>query len=141
MILVDTNVVSELRKIGAGKAAPGVTAWSQSVEASQLYISAISIMELEMGVRRLERRDAPQGKRLRSWFEDQVLPEFSARTLVVDTAVARCCAGMHVPDRRSERDALIAATAHVHGMSVATRNIADFEPTGIDLIDPWAFAA
>ena len=138
MYLLDTNVVSELRKVGDGRADPNVTRWTSSQDAGQLYISALTIMELEIGVLRIERRDAGQGARLRAWLEDRVLPEFSERTLPIDATVARRCAGLHVPDPRAERDALIAATALVHGMSVVTRNVRDFEPTGVPLIDPWS---
>jgi len=97
----------------------------------------ITIMELELGVLSIERKDATQGTILRPWLEQQVLPEFSGRTLSVDTAVARRRARPHVPDKRGERDALIAATALVHGMAVATHNVADFEPTGVTIINPW----
>ena len=137
MFVLDTNVVSELRKARLGKADSNVTAWAESVDASDLYVSAITIMELELGVLSVERKDATQGAMLRSWLEQQVLPEFAGRTLSVDIAVAQRCARLHVPDRRGERDALIAATALVHGMTVVTRNIADFEPTGVSLINPW----
>ncbi|WP_178006163.1 type II toxin-antitoxin system VapC family toxin [Marinospirillum perlucidum] len=137
MFVLDTNVVSELRKIRAGKADPNLAAWVQSVDASELFVSTITIMELELGVLSIERKDATQGALLRSWLDHQVLPEFSGRTLPVDTAVAQRCARLHVPDKRGERDALIAATALVHGMTVATRNRVDFEPTGVPLINPW----
>lgn len=137
MYVLDTNVVSELRKVRAGKAAPNVAAWADSVDASALYVSAITIMELELGVLAVERNDSAQGAMLRSWMEYHVLPEFSGRTLSVDTSVALCCARLHVPDRRSERDALIAATALVHGMTVVTRNAADFAPTGVAVLNPW----
>jgi predicted nucleic acid-binding protein len=73
----------------------------------------------------------------RAWMDNHVLPEFAARVLPVDTAVAQRCARLHVPDRRAERDALIAATALVHGMTIVTRNIADFEPTGVPVLNPW----
>ena len=116
MYLLDTNVVSELRKAASGKADANVAAWASRVDASELFISAITVMEIEMGVMRIERRDA---------------------TLPVDTAVARRCARLHVPDMRSERDALIAATALTHCMTVVTRNTADFAPTGVPLINPW----
>lgn len=135
--VLDTNVVSELRKVRLGKADAGVTAWSQSVDAADLFVSAITIMELELGVLSMERKDAAQGALLRAWLEQQVLPEFSGRTLSIDTAVAQRCARLHVPDKRSERDALIAATALVHGMTVVTRNVADFKPTGVPLTNPW----
>ena len=137
MFVLDTNVVSELRKARLGKANTNVTAWAESVDAADLFVSAITIMELELGVLSIERKDATQGAILRSWLEQQVLPEFARRTLPVDTAVAQRCARLHVPDKRSERDALIAATALVHGMTVVTRNTADFVPTGVSLIDPW----
>ena len=74
---------------------------------------------------------------LRAWLELQVLPEFAARTLPVDAALAQRCARLHVPDKRGERDALIAATALVHGMTLVTRNLADFKPTGVTLLNPW----
>lgn len=137
MFVLDTNVVSELRKVRLGKADANVTAWSASVDAADLFVSAITIMELELGVLSIERKDATQGVMLRSWLEQLVLPEFARRTLTVDTAVAQRCARLHVPDRRGERDALIAATALVHGMTVVTRNTADFAPTGVPLINPW----
>lgn len=137
MYVLDTNVVSELRKVRAGKADPNLVAWAESVDAAALFVSAITIMELELGVLSIERRDATQGALLRSWLEHHVLPEFSGRTLPVDTAVALCCARLHVPDKRGERDALIAATALVHGMTVVTRNVADFEPAGVGIVNPW----
>ncbi|MFT7721857.1 MAG: type II toxin-antitoxin system VapC family toxin [Roseateles sp.] len=137
MYVLDTNVVSELRKIRAGKADPGVVAWAASVDAADLYVSVVTVQELELGVLAMERKDAAQGAMLRAWLEQQVLPEFSRRTLPVDTAVALRCARLHVPDRRAERDALIAATALVHGMTVVTRNTADFEPTEVALLNPW----
>ena len=137
MFVLDTNVVSELRKVRLGKANTNVTAWAESVDAADLFVSAITIMELELGILSIERKDATQGAMLRSWLEQQVLPEFARRTLPVDTAVAQRCARLHVPYKRSERDALIAATALVHGMTVVTRNTADFVSTGVSLIDPW----
>jgi predicted nucleic acid-binding protein len=137
MFVLDTNVVSELRKVRLGKADMNVTAWTQSVDAADLFVSAITVMELELGVLSVERKDATQGVMLRSWLEQHVLPEFNGRTLPVDTAVAQRCARLHAPDKRSERDALIAATALVHGMTVVTRNVADFKPTGVLLVNPW----
>lgn len=137
MFVLDTNVVSELRKVRSGKADTNVTAWAQSVDAANLFVSAITIMELELGVLSMERKDDTQGAILRSWLEQQVLPEFSGRTLPVDTAVAQRCARLHVPDKRGERDALIAATALVHGMTVVTRNVDDLKPTGVAILNPW----
>ncbi|WP_231940886.1 type II toxin-antitoxin system VapC family toxin [Acidihalobacter aeolianus] len=137
MYVLDTNVVSELRKIRGGKADPNLAAWVENVDAADLFVSAITIMELELGVLSIERKDATQGAVLRTWLDQHVLPEFSGRTLPVDTAVAQRCARLHVPDKRSERDALIAATALVHGMAVVTHNVADFEPTGATILNPW----
>lgn len=137
MLLLDTNVVSELRKVGDGRADPGVMAWLAGTDASSCYVSALTLMELEIGILRVERRDPAQGNLLRRWMESRVMPEFAERTLPVDTAVALRCALLHVPDPRAERDALIAATALVHGMRVVTRNVADFAATGVPLLNPW----
>ena len=140
MFLLDTNVVSELRKVRAGKADAGVSAWAANVDASALFMSAITVMELEMGVLQVERRDTAQGALLRTWLDRHVLVEFADRVLPIDAAVARRCARLHVPDRRSERDALIAATALVHGMTVVTRNVADFASTEARIFNPWGEA-
>lgn len=137
MFLLDTNVVSELRKVGDGRADDRVTAWISGRDAASFYISVLTLMELEIGILRIERRDAEQGERLRSWMDRHVMPEFEERTLPVDSAVALKCARLHVPDPRGERDALIAATAIVHGMTVVTGNASDFEATGVALINPW----
>ena len=137
MFVLDTNVVSELRKVQIDKADLNLAAWAQSVDAADLFVSAITLMELELGVLSIERKDASQGAMLRSWLEQHVLPEFSRRTLPIDTAVALRCARLHVPDKRGERDALIAATALVHGMTLVTRNVDDFKPTGVTILNPW----
>ena len=137
MFLLDTNVISELRKAGDGKADINVVAWLSSVDAASFYLSAVTITEIELGILRVERRDPAQGARLRAWMDQRILPEFADRTLPVDTAVALRCAPLHVPDPRPERDAFIAATALVHGMTVVTRNVADFAPTGVPLWNPW----
>lgn len=139
MYLLDTNVVSELRKIRLGKADVRVAAWADSVDAADLYLSVITIQELEMGVLLLERRDAAQGTLLRTWLDAHVLPAFAGRILPVDIAVAQRSARLHVPDPRPVRDGLIAATALVHGMTVVTRNVADFEPTGVPTLNPWDY--
>jgi hypothetical protein len=137
MYVLDTNVVSELRKVSSGKANKNVAAWAQTIDADDLFISCITVLELELGVLSRLRKDVEQGSLLREWLDNQVLPEFAERTLPVNTAVALACARLHVPDPRSERDALIAATALVHCMTVVTRNVMDFESTGVGLINPW----
>lgn len=142
MYLVDTNVVSELRKPSASRGKSNtvdrnVLAWSNSVPAASQFLSVISILELEIGALLMERRDPRQGAILRSWLQNHVLPTFDGRILPVDTAIARKCAALHVPNPHSQRDALIAATALVHGMTVVTRNISDFKSTGVSLLNPW----
>ena len=141
MFILDTNVVSELRKAKAGTADKKVIAWASGVAAGSLFLSVITLLELETGVLLVERRDPVQGAALRTWLDGHVLPAFAGRVLAIDAAVAQRCARLHVPDRRAERDALIAATALVHGMTVATRNVADFEPTGAALFNPWQSTA
>lgn len=136
MFLLDTNVVSELRR--PERAAPQVRQWASTQALSNFYLSAVTVLELELGVLRVERRDRHQGALLRGWLEGQVLAQFAGRIHPVDAEVARRCAALHVPDPRSERDALIAATALVHGLTVATRNVADFAPTGVKTFNPWA---
>jgi toxin FitB len=135
MFLLDTNVVSELRR--AGGANPRVRRWAGLIAPTELYLSAISVLELEIGILRVERRDPPQGANLRSWLEERVLPTFDGRIIPIDTAVARRSARLHIPNPHSDRDALIAATALIHGMTVVTRNTADFEKTGAALLNPW----
>jgi len=138
MFLLDTNVVAELRKASSARADANVVRWARSVAAGDLYLSVVSILEIELGVLSMERRDAAQGALLRRWFEEHVLPAFEDRILPIDTAVARRCARLHVPDRRGERDAFIAATAAVHGMTVVTRNVGDFANPGVTVLNPWA---
>ena len=137
MFLLDTNVLSELRKVGDGMGDANVIAWVESVDAGTLYLSAMTLVEIELGILQIERRDAAQGTRLRTWMTHHVLPEFLDRVLPVDGAVALRCASLRVPDRRGERDALIAATALVHSMTVVTRNVADFVATGVPVLNPW----
>ena len=137
MFLLDTNVISELRKIRAGKAHPHVAAWADGVDAADLFLSVITVQELAMGVLLAERRDPTQGAVFRAWLNGHVLPAFNGRILSVDAAVALRSAQLHVPDPRPVRDGLIAATALVHGMTVVTRNVADFEPSGVTILNPW----
>lgn len=135
MFLLDTNVLSELRR--RSRTDSKVAAWADGIHPSDLFLSAITVLEIEAGALMITRRDATQGAVLRAWIDSKVLPAFAGRILPVDTAVAQRCARLHVPDPRAERGALIAATALVHGLKVATRNVADFQPMGVDLINPW----
>jgi hypothetical protein len=137
MFLLDTNVISELRKGASGKANTKVLTWANEVSTSSLFISVITVLELELGVLLAERRDPPQGAILREWLDNHVIPAFKDRILNVDMTIAQRCAALHVPDPRSNRDSLIAATALVHGMTVVTRNEKDFGGTKVPLINPW----
>lgn len=135
MFLLDTNVLSELRR--RDRTHPNVAAWADSMHTTDLFLSTITVLEIEAGALLVTRRDAAQGAMLRAWIDDKVLPAFADRILPVDTAVALRCARLHVPDPRAERDALIAATALVHRLRVVTRSTADFEPMAVDLLNPW----
>ena len=137
MYLLDTNVISELRKAKSGKANKNVLKWATAILPSALYLSVITILELATGVLLLERRDQAQGAILRAWLNEHVLPAFGDHILAIDVAVAQHCATLHVPHPRADRDALIAATALAHGMTVVTRNVADFEPMGVKIHNPW----
>jgi len=135
MYILDTNVVSELRK--GNRADRNVRTWAQALAAVSLYLSAISILELEIGILLIARRDQKQSAVLRLWMDRHVLPAFAGRVLAIDTTVAQRCASLHVPNPRSDRDALIAATALVHGMTVVTRNVSHFQSMGVAIVNPW----
>lgn len=132
--LLDTNVVSELRK----REAPAhVTDWARRAAVTELYVSVVTIIEIEIGVAQVERCDPAQGAVLRQWLESGVKAGFADRVLSIGTDVAICAARLHVPDRRPERDAYIAATAVVNGLTVVTRNVRDFAATGVPVLNPW----
>jgi predicted nucleic acid-binding protein len=135
MYLVDTNVISEMRR--RARMHPAVATWASHVPPVDLYLSAISVMELETGALLVARRDPDQGRLLSEWIERHVLRAFDGRILPVDLAVARRCAAMHVPDPRPIQDALIAATALNHRLVVATRNVRDFDGLGVQILNPW----
>jgi predicted nucleic acid-binding protein len=139
MFVLDTTTVSELRKVRSGRANPGVGAWAAAVASAHLFISAITIHELEHGVLLAERSDPEQGAVLRAWLDHSVAGAFVDRVLPVDEAVARTAAGLHVPDPAPFRDALIGATALVLHMAVVTRNVKDFERfAGLEVVNPWS---
>jgi toxin FitB len=137
MYLLDTNVVSELRKIHTGKANKNVAAWADGADAAELFLPVTVIHELEIGVRLVERRDKAQGAQLRMWLDKQVMPAFEGRILPISVDIALRSAQLHVPNPRPLRDGLIAATALVHQMHVVTRNVSDFDPMKVPTVNPW----
>ncbi|WP_367614882.1 type II toxin-antitoxin system VapC family toxin [Corynebacterium stercoris] len=137
MFLLDTNVVSELRKSQPDSA---LLAWLRSRSSTDLYLSVITVMELEIGAQRMARNDLDQARRIRSWIDNDVLKVFDGRILPVDLATAKLCAASHVPDPAPERDALIGATASVYGLTVATRNEKDFRRLGVPVFNPFGAA-
>ncbi len=137
MFLLDTNVVSELRKFGTRKINPQVEQWAKTIPGEQTYLSVVTIFELERGVLRVERRDAAQGKVLRQWLDSQVLQEYAKRVIPISVPIAQRCAQLHVPNPMPDYDAWIAATALEYGFTVITRNVDDFERIGVNLINPW----
>jgi predicted nucleic acid-binding protein len=134
--ILDTNVVSELRK-ASGKANANVIRWRLGVDSSVLYLSSITIHELEIGILLLARRDPAGGDALRSWLQNNIFPSYAGRIISVDSVIAQRSAALHVPRSRPWADAFIAATALVHGMTIVTRDIGDFEPTGAAVLNPW----
>ena len=138
MFVLDTNVVSELRKVRSGKANPGVAAWAEQIASAELFISAITIHELEHGVLLMERSDPAQGALLRAWLDHSVAAAFKSRVLPVDERVARRSAALHMPNPAPFRDALIGATALVHEMAVVTRDLKDFQRFDeLAVLNPW----
>ena len=137
MFLIDTNVVSEFRKIHVGKADINVTRWSEQTPASDMFLSVVTILELEIGILRLERRDSFQARQLRTWLTDYILPGFDGQVIPVSMEVAQASAAYHIPDPAPFRDAFIAATAQVHGLTVVTPNTADFQRCSVSLLNPW----
>ena len=139
MYLLDTNALSELRKRRSGRISAAVEAWAGSVDQADMFLSVITIMEIELGIALLERRDTRQAGVLRLWLHDKVMPAFAGRILPLDTTIALRCARLHVPDTKSERDAWIAATGLVHDLTIVTRNVVDFAGTDVTLFDPWTY--
>jgi len=135
MFILDTNVISALRR--RRNAPKQLLTWAKETAHDVIYISVITLLELEIGILSMERKDVAQGRLLRTWLERTILPEFNGRILDVDSTIAMQCARLHVPDPRAERDALIAATALVHGMAIVTRNVSDFAGTGVQIVNPW----
>lgn len=137
MYLLDTNIISESRKLGTPKVDPRAARWLGQVDFETTFVSAMTIFELERGVRQIERRDTKQGAALRRWLDDQVMTTYENRTLPLSRSVALICAGLHIPDPKSERDAWIAATAIEAELILVSRNVVDFAGIGVGLINPF----
>lgn len=136
MYLIDTNVLSEFRKLFTGRADQSFSRWFDGVAVEQLYVSVMTLFEIEYGILRLQRHDARQALVLSDWFE-QAKAQMQGRIIDIDPAIALRCAALHIPDARSQRDSFIGATALVHGLTLLTRNIRDFQGMGIEIINPW----
>jgi toxin FitB len=137
MFLLDTNIISESRKLGTPRIDPRAARWFGQVDVETSFISAMTIFELERGVQNMERRDAKQGSVLRRWLNDQIVTTYEHRTLPLSREVALICAGLHIPDPKSERDAWIAATAIDSELTLVSRNVGDFASMGVKLINPF----
>ncbi|WP_421737560.1 type II toxin-antitoxin system VapC family toxin [Caulobacter sp.] len=137
MYLLDTDIVFELRNAKSGATDTGLAAWAAGVQSATLFLSAISLLELDAGAARVERKDKAAGTALRQWLDNQVAPAFEGRILAVDAAVVRRRA--HIP-LGSSRDALLAATALEHGLTLVTRDTAAFKASRVKLFNPWGYA-
>lgn len=139
MYLLDTPVIAELRRAKSGRADPHVTTWAGGVASQNMFMSALSLLELEGGVAQVERKDRATGGLLRTWLDEQVMKAFDGRILAVDTAVVKKRASLHFHEPRNDRDALMAATALVHGLTLVTRNVAAFRTGRVKVFNPWGY--
>lgn len=137
MYLLDTNIISELRKLEKGRADPNVAKWFQQVDLQQAYLSVITLFEIKVGILQLIRHDAQQAAILQSWFENTLLPNFENRILPLDQKVVMTCAELHVPDKKPLNDSYLAATAKSHHFKMVTRNLKDFQHSGVEIINPF----
>jgi toxin FitB len=133
--LLDTNVIAELRK--GRRADARMTAWLEPIEPDQIYLSVLTIGEVRRGIDSVRRRDAAAARALERWLR-RLLAEHADRILPVDVAVAEEWGRLNVPDPVPVIDGLLAATARVHGLVLATRNVKDVHRTGVDLVNPFA---
>jgi predicted nucleic acid-binding protein len=132
--LIDTNVVSELRK--GRRCDPGVAAWFALVRSEDLYLSVLTVGELRKGIESIRRRDQPGAATLEAWLED-LLETYSGRCLPVDRDIAEEWGRLNSAAPLPVIDSLIAATAKVHRLTLVTRNLRDVDRTGVDCINPF----
>jgi PIN family toxin-antitoxin system, toxin component len=137
MYLLNTNIISELKKLDSGKIHPQVQRWAYSINLMQTKISVVSITEIRTGILSLARKDQAQAASLDNWFTNRLLPAYRTRTLSVDTEVALICAQLHIPTKRPINDAYIAATAIAHNLTLVTRNVRDFQGLPLILENPF----
>ena len=135
--LLDTNVLSEYRKVEKGTANPNFVKWQQHILLHQLYLSSITVMEINIGILRLARKDKKQAFILKNWFENKVLPNFKQQIFSFDLTTAIICSELHIPDPRPERDTMIASTALQHNLVLVTRNVKDFNIPNLSIINPF----
>lgn len=142
MILLDTNVISEIRKIEQNKANANVVAWANALDFSKVYLSAIVVGELKLGILlKRHNKDFVQADILEDWLNNWVLAKFANRILPVDEQVAQIYASLNAPNPKSTNDAYIASTAIAHNLTIATRNVKDFDGMPVKLINPFEFLA
>lgn len=134
--LLDTNVVSALRR--KDRADKRVLDWFERFAGAEFFVSVLTMMEIEIGVRRLELYDKPQAAIIRAWKDGPLESQFRGRSVNVDREIAECCAALHAPDPRPEIDALIAATAIVRRLTLVTRNERDFAGMPVTVVNPWS---
>jgi toxin FitB len=137
VFLIDTNVLSEFRLLHDNRADKAVAAWASLHDPDTFFMSAVTLMEAEIGIRRMEWRDPRQGRVLRDWFNGVILPRYRTRILPIDDRVATLAATFHVPNPAPFADSLIAATAIIHGMTIVTRNVRDFGFPSVAVLNPW----
>lgn len=130
--LLDTSIISDARL----KRSKALMAWLSDQPVGNLALSVITMLELERGVRRKERSNPAGAAPLRLWLDQDVRP-MVRDLLPIDERTAITAAALHIPDPMPEMDALIAATALVHGLTLVTRNTKDFRRTGVRLLNPW----
>lgn len=136
MYVLDTNLVSEIRKVPAKKN-PAVQRWLEQQYSDQLFITSITVYELEVGVQRLARKDSAQATLIGDWLHGTLLPGFEGRVLDLDLESSLIAATYQVPDPRPSADCFIAAITQRHHMKLVTRNTKDFLAMNIPLINPW----
>lgn len=134
MYLVDTNVLSEVRK--GSRCDDAVAAWWTAIAEEDIFISVLTIGEIRRGIESVRRRDAPSAVVLETWLS-RVIRDHGDRILGIDREIAEEWGRLSVPDPLSPIDALIAATAKTHGLTLVTRNVRDIARTGVQTLNPW----